>query len=363
MPPYVPLEQRQRIVELSLQGWSQRAICRLMNRSRAAVSRIIRTYRDHGGSLADRERSGRPRATDTQTNSLIVACVVVDPFIDAKEIRRELQLDPRSRMGSLSFPVRGRTGHAAVPPPHEPPPEVHLSLQGASKRRTSSAALQQAAAGKLDDELLIFTDGSVLQNGSAAAACLVPETGHRRLCRLPLKKAMDAVHEPEKRPWIGEAMSPVEFRREWTHALKGEPQSDGQNVREAIKQVMNIPESVLKTLEADCSPSTLCCGEESMDIGEVPEHSDLVTLRLQREELKKREADEAYRIKTHQHFRKLCLLSKVASTREAELQEEECMPSNEVLLVVQVFKPIKMPEGMKKVRLGSQTFFFKANSS
>lgn len=93
MPPYVPLEQRQRIVELSLQGWSQRAICRLMNRLRAAVSRIIRTYRDHGGSLADRERSGRPRATDTQTNSLIVACVVVDPFIDGKEIRRELQLD------------------------------------------------------------------------------------------------------------------------------------------------------------------------------------------------------------------------------------------------------------------------------
>lgn len=93
MPPYVPLEQRQRIVELSLQGWSQREICRLMNRSRAAVSRIIRTYLDHGGSLADRERSGRPRATDTQTDSLIVACVVVDPFIDAKEIRRELQLD------------------------------------------------------------------------------------------------------------------------------------------------------------------------------------------------------------------------------------------------------------------------------
>ncbi|KAH7956587.1 hypothetical protein HPB52_010877 [Rhipicephalus sanguineus] len=93
MPPYVPLEQRQRIVELSLQGWSQRAICRLMNRSRAAVSRIIRTYRDHGGSLADRERSGRPGATDTETDSLIVACVVVDPFIDAKEIRRELQLD------------------------------------------------------------------------------------------------------------------------------------------------------------------------------------------------------------------------------------------------------------------------------
>uniref|UniRef100_A0A131XG97 snRNA-activating protein complex subunit 3 n=1 Tax=Hyalomma excavatum TaxID=257692 RepID=A0A131XG97_9ACAR len=175
---------------------------------------------------------------------------------------------------------------------------------------------------------------------------------------------MDAVHEPDNRPWIGEPMSPVVFRREWTEALKGEPQSDAQNVREAVKEVMNIPESVLKTLEADCSPSTLCCGEESMDVAKLPAHCDLLTLRLQREELQKREADEAYRMKTQQHFRKLCFLSKVNCNNkkqpgEVELHEEERMPSNEVLLVVQVFKPIKMPEGMKKVRLGSQTFFFK----
>lgn len=64
-----------------------------MNRSRAAVSTISRTFRDHGGNLADRKRCGLPRATDTPTDSLIVACVVVGPFIDAKEIRRELQLD------------------------------------------------------------------------------------------------------------------------------------------------------------------------------------------------------------------------------------------------------------------------------
>ncbi|KAL1442798.1 hypothetical protein MTO96_030625 [Rhipicephalus appendiculatus] len=64
-----------------------------MNRSRAAVSRIIRAYRNRGGTLADEERSGCPRATDNLTDSLIVACVVVDPFIDANEIRRGLTLD------------------------------------------------------------------------------------------------------------------------------------------------------------------------------------------------------------------------------------------------------------------------------
>lgn len=67
--PYIPLEERRRIAELSLQGWSQRAICRLMNRSRAAVSRIIRTYHDSGGTLADGERSGRPSATDNLIRS------------------------------------------------------------------------------------------------------------------------------------------------------------------------------------------------------------------------------------------------------------------------------------------------------
>ncbi|KAH6938427.1 hypothetical protein HPB50_009169 [Hyalomma asiaticum] len=96
MAPHIPLEERRRIVELSLQGWSQRAICGLMNRSRTAVSRIIKAYRDRGGALDDEQRCGRPRATDSVTDQLIVACAVVDPFLDANEIRRELQLDVSS---------------------------------------------------------------------------------------------------------------------------------------------------------------------------------------------------------------------------------------------------------------------------
>uniref|UniRef100_A0A131Z271 snRNA-activating protein complex subunit 3 n=1 Tax=Rhipicephalus appendiculatus TaxID=34631 RepID=A0A131Z271_RHIAP len=173
---------------------------------------------------------------------------------------------------------------------------------------------------------------------------------------------MDAVHETEKRPWIGEAMSAVDFKRKWTDALKNQQQADDQKMREALMQIMNVPDAVLKTIEADCSPSTLCCGEESMDTAKLPNHDDLVTLRLQRQDLEKRKADEAYRMKMFHHLRKICFLSKVNCTKRgvpSKFQEEDRVPSNEVVLIVQVFKPIKMPVGMKKVRLGCQNFSFK----
>ncbi|XP_065307841.1 uncharacterized protein [Dermacentor albipictus] len=83
-----------------------------------------------------------------------------------------------------------------TPPPHEKPSEVHLSLNGASKRRTQAAALQQAATGKLleelDGRLLVYTDGSVLSNGSAAAACTIPSEGRSRQCRLPFRASSTA---------------------------------------------------------------------------------------------------------------------------------------------------------------------------
>lgn len=173
---------------------------------------------------------------------------------------------------------------------------------------------------------------------------------------------MDAIHEPEFRPWIGETMSPADFKRKWTDALKNEQYDEEQNVREAIMQLMNIPESVLKTLEADCNPSTLCCGEESIDIANLPKHHDLMTLRLQRQDLEKRENDEAYRLKTCHYFRKVCFLSLVNCTKyktQQKFPEEECVPRNEVVLTVQVFRPIKTPSGMKKVRLGAHNFPFK----
>ncbi|XP_075747102.1 proximal sequence element A Pbp49 [Rhipicephalus microplus] len=174
---------------------------------------------------------------------------------------------------------------------------------------------------------------------------------------------MDAVHETENRPFIGEVMSPAEFKRNWNDALKNDQQVDDPTLREALMKALNVPEAVLKTLEEDCSPSTLSCGEESMDIEKLPDYDGLVTLRLQKEDIEKREADEAYRLKTSQHFRKVCFLSKVNCTKRGDpwnaQEEDDPVPSNEVVLIVQVFKPIKMPVVLKKVRLGAQNFSFK----
>lgn len=93
MPPPVPVNERKRIVELCLQGISQREICRRTARSRRAVRRAIQAYRDEGGRLEDSERSGRPRATDEESDRLIIAMAATDPFISAKEIRETLNLD------------------------------------------------------------------------------------------------------------------------------------------------------------------------------------------------------------------------------------------------------------------------------
>ncbi|XP_075526690.1 uncharacterized protein LOC142558440 [Dermacentor variabilis] len=111
-----------------------------------------------------------------------------------------LRSQPLSRMGGLcqlyEELIVQRPVPMVTPPPHEKPPEVHLSLNGASKRRTPAAALQQAATGKLleelDGRLLVYTDGSVLSNCSAAAACTIPSEGRSRQCRLPFRASSTA---------------------------------------------------------------------------------------------------------------------------------------------------------------------------
>ncbi|XP_075545999.1 uncharacterized protein LOC142579529 [Dermacentor variabilis] len=111
-----------------------------------------------------------------------------------------LRSQPLSRMGGLcqlyEEMIMQRPVPMVTPPPHEQPLEVHLSLNGASKRQTPAAALQQAATGKLveelDGRLLVYTDGSVLSNGSAAVACTIPSEGRSRQCRLHFRASSTA---------------------------------------------------------------------------------------------------------------------------------------------------------------------------
>ncbi|KAH8038572.1 hypothetical protein HPB51_001993 [Rhipicephalus microplus] len=248
---------------------------------------------------------------------------------------------------------------------------------------------------------------------------------------------MDAVHETENRPFIGEVMSPAEFKRNWNDALKNDQQADDPTLREALMKALNVPEAVLKTLEEDCSRFVLwaimldlvlsiatwdtfhsrsavvllsisqffprasrylffvlCESWGSYCIPPIADSGVSVaplvrgeeidirislffwvlvlgvghgsSLWLQKEDIEKREADEAYRLKTSQHFRKVCFLSKVNCTKRGDpwnaQEDDDPVPSNEVVLIVQVFKPIKMPVVLKKVRLGAQNFSFKASA-
>ncbi|KAH7969060.1 hypothetical protein HPB52_014177 [Rhipicephalus sanguineus] len=92
MPSRVPIEERWRIVRLCIEGVPQREICRRTSRSRTSVGRIIRAYRDEDGRIADAQRSGRPRLTTLEEDERIVAAAVVDPFLNARDIRDALDL-------------------------------------------------------------------------------------------------------------------------------------------------------------------------------------------------------------------------------------------------------------------------------
>uniref|UniRef100_A0A1E1XU91 snRNA-activating protein complex subunit 3 n=1 Tax=Amblyomma sculptum TaxID=1581419 RepID=A0A1E1XU91_AMBSC len=175
---------------------------------------------------------------------------------------------------------------------------------------------------------------------------------------------MEKIHEPNFRHWISEPVKVAEFKEEWKEALERAryDEYDDMNVGEAIMKVMNISEFALKTLEADFRPSTLCCGDENMDPAQVPEDSGLMTLKLLKKELQKREQDEAYRFKVAHFLRRSCPLSKVNLVSEnsrAKACETEKVPSGEPILLVQVFKPIKTPTYFKKVRMGCHAYPFR----
>ncbi|XP_049272479.1 uncharacterized protein LOC119397303 [Rhipicephalus sanguineus] len=119
---------------------------------------------------------------------------------DGAALLERLRSLPGSRMGGL-LPfyhqmVPDPPAPVASPPPHHRPSEVHLHLAGATKRRTPAAALQQAASCKLQDQLegrlQVFTDGSVMPDGTAAAACVVPARTSSRQCKLPFPASSTA---------------------------------------------------------------------------------------------------------------------------------------------------------------------------
>ncbi|KAK8773940.1 hypothetical protein V5799_011526 [Amblyomma americanum] len=174
---------------------------------------------------------------------------------------------------------------------------------------------------------------------------------------------MDAVHEPNCREFISEPVKVAEFKKQWTNPLEASRyyEFDGMNIGEAIRKAMNISESELKRLEDEFRPDKLCCGLEKLDSTEVPEVTDLNTIKELEKKLQKQQQDMTYRYKEASLVRRSCPLTSVNLVNEhshVEPPDTERVPSGEVILTVQVFKPIKAPVCFTKVHRGCNDFPF-----
>lgn len=67
---------------------------------------------------------------------------------------------------------------------------------------------------------------------------------------------MDAVHEPDTRPWIGRPIKVAEFKNKWIKELeqmkRGHDDDDDGSLKEAIMGRMKLSEEVLSQIESDC---------------------------------------------------------------------------------------------------------------
>lgn len=88
----VPEEERWKIAQYSLKGYSQRSIGALVNRPLKTVNRIIQAFSKEG-RLCDAPHRRRPRATTEDEDALMVAAVVENPFQSARQVREQLDVD------------------------------------------------------------------------------------------------------------------------------------------------------------------------------------------------------------------------------------------------------------------------------
>ncbi|XP_072145540.1 uncharacterized protein [Dermacentor andersoni] len=117
---------------------------------------------------------------------------------DASPIVSLLRQLPASRVGKMLQLFEAIVADPPAPAPDWPPPslavplDVCLELPGVrSKHRTPLCAIMQEAAARIEDDLAgrahLYTDGSVLEDGSAAAACIAPSLAIESQCRLPCR--------------------------------------------------------------------------------------------------------------------------------------------------------------------------------
>lgn len=117
MAPHVPIEQRQAITRLSLQGVPQRIICSITGRSKTAVSRIIQAFHDEARHT-DAKRTSRPRVTTIEDDILVAAAAFVNPFLTARQIADELPINASTETIRRRLKEAGLKSCVAAQKPH-----------------------------------------------------------------------------------------------------------------------------------------------------------------------------------------------------------------------------------------------------
>ncbi|KAH9374726.1 hypothetical protein HPB48_022681 [Haemaphysalis longicornis] len=88
----VPDDQRRKIVDLSLQAYTQRQISEMTNRPLSTVSRIVQAYRKER-RIKDAPRKAPPKVTTEDEDMAIVAAAVDCPTATVREIKSSAGLE------------------------------------------------------------------------------------------------------------------------------------------------------------------------------------------------------------------------------------------------------------------------------
>lgn len=112
----VPDHQRRQIAELSLQGYTQRAISAMTNRPLKTVNRIVQAYRDER-RIKDASRKPRSRVTTEQQDCEIVAFVADKPTASVQEIRTKLGIEASKTTVKRRLAEAGLSSCTAVKKP------------------------------------------------------------------------------------------------------------------------------------------------------------------------------------------------------------------------------------------------------
>ena len=112
--PTISLENRGKVLALSEEGYSQRAVARRVGCSQRSVSDILKKQR-LTGCVRDRRIAGRKRKKTTKEDRLKVRKSKADRFKTATEIKAEMQVEHGVRISSSA--TRRRLREAAVADP------------------------------------------------------------------------------------------------------------------------------------------------------------------------------------------------------------------------------------------------------